>query len=181
MDTESTTGCKHYKRRVILIAPCCSRRYSCRFCHDENENHPIPRFAIGKLVCALCKTVQNVRTTCKACGIRFGKYVCLICNLFDDEDKGQFHCKACDLCRIGGEHNYFHCDRCNMCLNKNIKTTHKCIENAAKRQCPICLDNDMHSSREPLHVPACGHLLHKKCWEQLQASAHTACPICQAK
>lgn len=50
------------------------------------------------------------------------QYTCLICNLFDDEDKDQYHCEGCGICRIGGRNNFFHCEVCNMCLPLQLKT-----------------------------------------------------------
>lgn len=52
----------------------------------------------------------------------FVQYTCLICNLFDDEDKDQYHCNGCGICRIGGRNNFFHCEVCNMCLPLQLKT-----------------------------------------------------------
>lgn len=53
------------------------------------------------------------------CGFQ---YTCLVCNLFDDEDKDQYHCDGCGICRIGGRTNFFHCEVCNMCLPLQLKT-----------------------------------------------------------
>lgn len=55
----------------------------------------------------------------------FLQYTCLKCNLFDDEDKNQFHCDGCGICRIGGANRFFHCEVCNMCLPLQIKGAHK--------------------------------------------------------
>lgn len=54
--------------------------------------------------------------------IRRSQYTCLVCNLFDDEDKDQYHCDGCGICRIGGRTNFFHCEVCNMCLPLQLKT-----------------------------------------------------------
>lgn len=58
----------------------------------------------------------------------FLQYFCPHCKLFDDEDKGQFHCDGCGLCRLGGRDNYFHCDVCNMCLPKSIQVSHRVLQ-----------------------------------------------------
>lgn len=50
------------------------------------------------------------------------QYTCLVCNLFDDEDKNQYHCDGCGICRIGGKDRFFHCEVCNMCLPMQLKT-----------------------------------------------------------
>ncbi|KPJ10434.1 RING finger and CHY zinc finger domain-containing protein 1 [Papilio machaon] len=106
-------------------------------------------------------------------------YTCLICNLFDDEDKRQYHCEGCGICRVGGRDRFFHCERCNMCLPVQLQRDgHRCVENVSRSNCPVCLE-DIHTSRIPCHIPDCGHLLHRPCFEQLLHSGHYACPTCQ--
>ncbi|XP_068151846.1 RING finger and CHY zinc finger domain-containing protein 1 [Drosophila tropicalis] len=172
-------GCTHYKRRAMFVTPCCSKFYKCRFCHDESESHHFDRKTLTELICSECNTRQKVQEQCEKCGVRFGKYTCLICNLFDDADKQQFHCHGCGICRIGGADNFFHCEVCNMCLPIQLKIDgHRCVENISRSNCPVCL-GDIHTSRIPCHIPDCGHLLHKLCFDQLLASGHYTCPTCQ--
>ncbi|XP_017050434.1 RING finger and CHY zinc finger domain-containing protein 1 [Drosophila ficusphila] len=172
-------GCAHYKRRAMFVTPCCNKFYKCRFCHDENETHHFDRKTLTELICSECNTRQTVREQCENCGVRFGKYTCLICNLFDDADKQQYHCHGCGICRIGGAENFFHCEVCNMCLPIQLKIDgHRCVENISRSHCPVCL-GDIHTSRIPCHIPDCGHLLHKMCFDQLLASGHYTCPTCQ--
>lgn len=40
------------------------------------------------------------------------------------------------------------------------------MENVSRSNCPVCL-GDIHTSRYPCHIPDCGHLLHKTCFDQL--------------
>lgn len=54
----------------------------------------------------------------------------------------------------------------------------QCIENVSHANCPVCLE-DIHTSRIPCHIPDCGHLLHRTCFEELLHSGHYACPTCQ--
>ncbi|XP_026842934.1 RING finger and CHY zinc finger domain-containing protein 1 [Drosophila persimilis] len=172
-------GCAHYKRRAMFVTPCCNKFYKCRFCHDENETHHFDRKTLTELICSECNTRQTVQEQCENCGVRFGKYTCLICNLFDDADKQQYHCHGCGICRIGGADNFFHCEVCNMCLPIQLKIDgHRCVENISRSHCPVCL-GDIHTSRIPCHIPDCGHLLHKMCFDQLLASGHYTCPTCQ--
>jgi iron-sulfur cluster repair protein YtfE (RIC family) len=39
-------GCKHYRRKCKLIAPCCGRAFVCRLCHDDalQEAHILDRY-----------------------------------------------------------------------------------------------------------------------------------------
>ncbi|XP_073824254.1 ring finger and CHY zinc finger domain containing 1 isoform X2 [Musca autumnalis] len=173
------SGCAHYKRSCMFVTPCCNKFYKCRFCHDENESHHFDRKTLTELICTECNTRQKVQDRCQNCGIRFGKYTCLICNLFDDSDKRQYHCRQCGICRIGGRDNFFHCEVCDMCLPIQLKIAgHRCVENISRSHCPVCL-GDIHTSRIPCHIPDCGHLLHKLCFDQLLASGHYTCPTCQ--
>ncbi|XP_019866508.1 RING finger and CHY zinc finger domain-containing protein 1 [Aethina tumida] len=171
-------GCTHYKRKCKFVSPCCGKIYVCRFCHDENENHVINRKEIKEVVCAVCELQQPIQANCEKCGALFGNYTCLTCNLFDDEDKKQFHCEGCGICRIGGADRFFHCGKCNMCLPVQLQDNHKCVENVSRSNCPVCLE-DIHTSRIPCHIPNCGHLLHRTCFEQLLHSGMYACPLCQ--
>ncbi|XP_036321435.1 probable serine/threonine-protein kinase roco9 [Rhagoletis pomonella] len=178
-DLDLRFGCAHYKRRAMFVTPCCNKFYKCRFCHDENESHHFDRKTLTELICSECNTRQKVQEQCEACGTRFGKYTCLICNLFDDTDKKQYHCNGCGICRIGGAENFFHCEVCDMCLPIRLKIDgHRCVENISRSHCPVCL-GDIHTSRIPCHIPDCGHLLHKTCFDQLLNSGHYTCPICQ--
>ncbi|XP_034237643.1 RING finger and CHY zinc finger domain-containing protein 1 [Thrips palmi] len=171
-------GCCHYQRRSKFVTPCCNKVYTCRFCHDENESHPVNRKDVTELVCTSCNTRQKVQARCEKCNLSFGKYTCLECKLFDDEDKKQYHCDGCGICRIGGRDKFFHCEKCNMCLPIKLLNKHKCVENVSRGNCPVCLE-DIHTSRMPCHIPDCGHLLHRNCFEELLTFGHYACPICQ--
>ncbi len=47
-----------------------------------------------------CLCVQQVAESCVQCSVKFARYVCLVCNLFDDAEKGQYHCAKCGICRL---------------------------------------------------------------------------------
>lgn len=109
---------------LSLQTPCCNKVYTCRFCHDEQETHTVNRKEVTELICVLCDTRQPVQATCQKCHCHFGKYTCLECNLFDDEDKNQYHCDGCGICRVGGRDRFFHCAKCNMCLPIQLQNGH---------------------------------------------------------
>ncbi|KRT81858.1 hypothetical protein AMK59_5727, partial [Oryctes borbonicus] len=140
--------------------PCCNKEYTCRFCHDTNENHEVDRKSIVSVVCLACGEKQHVRMSCSRCGLRFGKYFCRKCRLYDDTDKKQFHCEECGICRVGGRESFLHCSTCNMCYNVRIFGTHKCIPNIGMDMCGLCLEH-LHTSVLQLNVPVCGHLIHE--------------------
>lgn len=170
-------SCRHYTRRCCFVSPCCRKKYVCRLCHDENESHQIDRYTVNEIICLQCKLQQKVSDRCANCQIKFGNYSCLICRMFDDTDKQQFHCEFCRICRVGGKENFFHCMKCNICLAINIKESHKCIENVSKSDCPVCLE-DMHTSITLLHVPSCGHMIHQKCYNRMRKTGIVTCPVC---
>ncbi|KAB0792577.1 hypothetical protein PPYR_14536 [Photinus pyralis] len=175
-----TTGCEHYKRFCKILTPCCTKPYSCHICHDDKENHSLNRHLIQELICDVCNHVQDPKSKCDNCGTVFGIYSCLYCFVFDNDLKGQFHCFECGLCRVGGEANYFHCKMCNMCFALRLRANHKCVENCAGGNCPLCGEG-LHSSRKELHVPTCGHLLHTECHNTLVSNNYKKCTICNLK
>lgn len=59
-DQDSST-CVHYERNCSVVAPCCSRVFGCRVCHDElspSSHPPMDRFMISEVVCKKCNTRQ---------------------------------------------------------------------------------------------------------------------------
>ncbi|XP_065657647.1 RING finger and CHY zinc finger domain-containing protein 1 isoform X2 [Hydra vulgaris] len=174
---DNQNSCKHYEKKCSLLTPCCSKQYSCRICHDEAEDHILNRSTVEQIVCSQCHVQQEVKKNCSNCGILFGKYFCLKCRLFDDNDKKQFHCDGCGICRIGGRENFFHCNKCGMCMGINIMDSHKCLENVSHRNCPVCLE-DVHTSRKAIHVPPCTHLLHSSCMDGMFKHGLNTCPVC---
>ena len=89
-------GCEHYKRKCALIvcekgylefsrnhemwlyqlkeyflfqAPCCGKKYTCRVCHDDTEDHELIRKKVNRVHCLTCDKVQQVREFRKINGI----------------------------------------------------------------------------------------------------------------
>lgn len=170
-------GCSHYKRKCAFVSPCCGKTYVCRLCHNENESHEIDRRAVMQIICTTCDTQQPVSSHCVSCGVEFGRYFCSICRMYDDTDKGQFHCELCGICRIGGRDKFFHCPKCDMCLSVSLQASHRCVEKVARSNCPVCLD-DLHTSTSSLAVLNCGHITHNKCWKDMLQSGDYKCPLC---
>lgn len=105
-------GCEHYRRNVKLQCSTCNRWYTCRFCHDQVEDHALIRKDTKNMLCMLCGTAQRAGEVCVACGASAARYYCSICKLWnDDPDKNIYHCNDCGICRIGrglGK-DFFHC------------------------------------------------------------------------
>ncbi|PNJ48763.1 RCHY1 isoform 10, partial [Pongo abelii] len=103
-------GCEHYDRGCLLKvtpsmdssltsfrrAPCCDKLYTCRLCHDNNEDHQLDRFKVKEVQCINCEKIQHAQQTCEECSTLFGEYYCDICHLFD-KDKKQYHCENCGI------------------------------------------------------------------------------------
>ncbi|XP_043193803.1 RING finger and CHY zinc finger domain-containing protein 1-like isoform X2 [Amphibalanus amphitrite] len=170
-------GCKHYRRKARLVAPCCDKVYPCRFCHDEVEDHQLDRKTVREVVCAACGHRQGILQTCTNCDIVLAQYFCAVCRLYDDEDKKQYHCGGCGICRVGGRDLFYHCDICDMCLPNNLRDNHKCVEKASRTNCAVCME-DIHTSRISSHIPPCGHMIHKPCFRMLVDRGYYACPTC---
>lgn len=107
-DGEDTTepapalGCAHYKRNVKLQCSACSRWYTCRFCHDEVEDHSLNRKETKNMLCMLCGSAQRASEVCVECGARAAWYYCAVCKLWDDDpSKSIYHCNDCGICRVG--------------------------------------------------------------------------------
>ena len=174
--------CIHYERECEVVAPCCNQVYACRLCHDDVEDHTLPRFEIQEVICKKCGERQSSSNKCQkeGCGIEFASYYCGICNLWiggsGAESKKPFHCDKCGICRVGGRENFSHCEECCMCIRNGI-TDHQCIKDKYKNMCPVCRE-DMFSSRQSPIELACGHCIHDKCFRTL-AQFDYRCPICK--
>ena len=175
-------NCEHYNRGCTIIAPCCNNMFDCRLCHNDICDHEINRFEIKEVCCKKCKHIQKKQQICENCGLNMGSYFCEICCLYDNTDKGQFHCEKCGICRVGGKENFFHCDKCNACIGINLKDSHNCIENVTKNVCPICRDN-MFDSIDSITMLKCGHYMHNECLKLMVSDGSSLssyrCPICQ--
>mmetsp|Transcript_46514 Transcript_46514/g.131497 ORF Transcript_46514/g.131497 Transcript_46514/m.131497 type:complete len:271 (-) Transcript_46514:33-845(-) len=189
--TGSLVGCRHYRRRCRIVAPCCGKAFWCRHCHNEAKNasicgaHELDRTQIREVICQACFLPQPPARECVSCGQVFGAYYCGDCNFWDDDgaQKQVFHCRKCGICRVGGRDNYFHCDACGSCYPNEIRNTHTCVENAMHQNCPVCLQ-DLFQSTTQVTILQCGHTIHQDCLRELQMSCaglqSLRCPICSA-
>ena len=111
-EEEKSLGCAHYMRNVKLQCSICHRWYTCRFCHDAAEDHPLNRRETKNMLCMLCGCAQRAAGECRACGQTAAWYYCGVCKLWDnDPKKNIYHCDDCGICRIGqglGK-DFYHC------------------------------------------------------------------------
>lgn len=173
-------GCKHYRRRCRIRAPCCGDVFHCRHCHNEStkDGHELDRHDVQSVICLVCDTEQPIAQVCCNCGVCMGEYFCAACNFLDDDvDKEQFHCDDCGICRVGGKENFFHCQKCGSCYSTTLRDRHCCIENSMKNNCPICYEYLFDSLRET-SVLRCGHTMHLQCFHEMLKHDKFSCPIC---
>ena len=172
-------GCKHYKRNVKLQCSTCRRWYTCRLCHDDAEDHVLPRAETKNMLCMMCNTPQAASQTCKMCGNQAACYYCAVCKLWNnDPEKAIYHCDDCGICRLGqglGK-DFFHCKTCVVCMSIAAESTHRCIEQSTKCDCPICGEYLFTSSKTVVFM-RCGHAIHDNCFHQLCRSSYK-CPMC---
>ena len=105
-------GCSHYKRNIKLQCSACNKWYTCRFCHDEVEDHMLNRRETRMMLCMFCGGAQPAHDVCIFCLQVTAWYYCDVCKLWDDDpEKDIYHCDDCGICRIGkglGK-DFFHC------------------------------------------------------------------------
>ena len=171
-------GCKHYKRRCKIVAPCCDQAFTCRFCHDDASDHTVNRYAVKEMVCNECKKRQPVNEACAGCSTLMAKYHCNVCNLFDDSSEAIYHCPFCNVCRRGKGLgvDFFHCMKCNACVSLQ-HGKHECSERGMDSECPVCKEF-LAESETPVKELPCGHLMHATCFTTYTRHYYT-CPLCR--
>lgn len=179
-------GCKHYKRRCQIRAPCCNEVFDCRHCHNEStstlrniyDRHDLVRQDVKQVICSVCDTEQPAAQVCSNCGVNMGEYFCSICIFYDDDtEKQQFHCDDCGICRVGGRENFFHCKKCGSCYAVGLRNNHRCVENSMRHHCPICYEY-LFDSLKDTNVMKCGHTMHVECYNEMIKRDKFCCPIC---
>ncbi|KAH0576853.1 CHY zinc finger-containing protein [Spironucleus salmonicida] len=176
---DSLTGCQHYVRGCEIECVTCKKFYICRFCHNDNEDHNLPRFETEHFRCIFCKFVQLPTQTCTNCNIQFGSYFCAKCKLVCDigpEPKPNYHCDTCGCCMVGLQQYSKHCDTCGMCYSTKGFVSHKCRSDIG--ECIVCLDQLKHSIFGHIELK-CGHLIHSHCHDELLYHMDYKCPICK--
>ena len=172
-------GCMHYKRNVKLQCFTCKRWYTCRFCHDDVEDHVLPRQETENMLCMICRTPQQASQTCRACCEQAACYYCSVCKLWNnDPAKSIYHCDDCGICRLGEGlgRDFFHCKTCAVCMSINVQSAHRCIERSTKCDCPICGEY-LFTSAGTVVFMRCGHSIHDTCFKEWCTTSYK-CPIC---
>lgn len=168
-------GCKHYRRKCLIITDCCKRTYPCRLCHNHNEDHKMIRHRTKYMLCLCCGMIQGASQYCVMCKVKMANYFCKICKFWTDS-LGVFHCKQCKVCRVGNKKKFFHCTGCNACLPRELLNNHNHVENTLKSTCPICAEF-MFESVNDVVLLNCGHSIHFTCFKIYKESSFQ-CPVC---
>ena len=188
---EKKENCGHYTSGCKIISKCCDKEFACRICHDsEIRNHEINRYETEEIICNTCKVRQPISNSCsnKECseyGGIFASYYCNICHLYSDNPLSEiYHCEKCNICRICGigntRNDFVHCDKCGGCVRSSDGDgdVHKCVTDALRNDCCICLEN-IFLSRDTVVVLPCGHAIHQVCFNSsIQQNKYT-CPLCR--
>ena len=172
-------GCIHYRRNVKMQCNTCAHWHTCRLCHDEAENHTLPRRETKYMLCMLCNTPQTASQICRMCGETAAHYYCPICKLWNDDPRKQvYHCDDCGICRLGAGlgKDFFHCKTCAACMSITAEETHRCVERSTKSDCPICGEY-MFTSNKPVAFMKCGHSIHESCFAEWCLTSYK-CPMC---
>ncbi|KIH91539.1 chy and ring finger domain protein [Sporothrix brasiliensis 5110] len=172
-------GCEHYRRNVKLQCDACERWYTCRLCHNDAEEHVLPRRDTKHMLCMLCGHAQRAGDVCANCGESAARYFCSICKLWnDDPDKSIYHCNDCGICRVGeglGK-DFFHCKKCGSCIAINQEESHRCREGVMDCDCPICGEY-IFTTHKKVVTMKCGHMIHDDCRAEYIKRSYK-CPIC---
>lgn len=175
-------NCLNSNNNYKLFASCCNKYICCHNCHNKESNHKINRFNdIEHLYCNKCNTIsKNINNECENCKLKFAKYFCSECVIYNDSKKNMYHCEKCKMCKYGKKENTIHCDNCNMCFKAKSIEKHKCNIIKGLDKCQICLDN-IFIEREKTILLRCSHLIHRSCLDQLKlfnADKIVKCTIC---
>lgn len=142
-------GCPHYKRNIKLQCSACDRWYTCRFCHDEVEDHSLNRKETKNMLCMLCGCAQPASEECAQCGERGAWYYCGVCKLWDDDpNKSIYHCHDCGICRVGqglGK-DFYHCKVVPLltAIDPLRSSNHLSLD-------LLCMSLNLNSRHAPLH------------------------------
>ncbi|KAK5091197.1 hypothetical protein LTR05_001377 [Lithohypha guttulata] len=62
-------GCQHYKRNIKMQCATCEKWYTCRLCHDEVEDHTLPRRDTRFMAETTHKCIEkSTKSDCPICG-----------------------------------------------------------------------------------------------------------------
>uniref|UniRef100_A0ACD5WY32 Uncharacterized protein n=1 Tax=Avena sativa TaxID=4498 RepID=A0ACD5WY32_AVESA len=143
-------GCKHYRRRCRIRAPCCNDVFHCRHCHNEStkDGHELDRHAVES-VCFRSSLFIHVCASLliffillagpnKATFFRPLQVICLVCDTEQPIAQvctncgvcmGEYFCRTCKFLDDDVDKEQYHCKDCGICRvggKGNFFHCHKC-------------------------------------------------------
>ncbi|KAH0571584.1 CHY zinc finger domain-containing protein [Spironucleus salmonicida] len=169
-------GCSHKSTGCNVICPQCQNSYTCRYCHDEVEDHVLDIKDITQIQCKNCKAKQEFSDSCIYCQYQFGISSCYQCKIqqFNDVNRAPLiHCDKCGKCYGCLEGQIHHCDVCQFCIDSDSFKRHVHGE-----VCLVCYEQFLNSSLA-ITVQNCGHIIHALCFRNLRSNGNNKCIICR--
>ncbi|KAH0992880.1 hypothetical protein GBA52_004363 [Prunus armeniaca] len=190
-------GCKHYRRRCQIRAPCCNEIYPCRHCHNEAtsmlsnpfDRHELVRYDVKQVVCSVCDTEQPVARVCTNCGVSMGEYFCEICKFYDDDVsllpsqielpliKGNFIVMIVGSAELAVVRNSITARSVGLA----IQLVYAIITCVWRTPCgttaPFVMSSFFDSLKDTT-VMKCGHTMHCECYNEMMKRDKYCCPIC---
>ncbi|XP_071937818.1 E3 ubiquitin-protein ligase MIEL1 isoform X3 [Coffea arabica] len=136
-------GCKHYRRRCKIRAPCCNEVFDCRHCHNEStfnkefqwsffhitESVQSKRFnSCNSFVTCVCldhqSMLRNVFDRHEVIRYDVKQVICSVCDTEQPVAQvctncgvrmGEYFCEVCKFYDDDVDKGQFHCDDCGIC------------------------------------------------------------------
>ncbi|KAF7837867.1 E3 ubiquitin-protein ligase MIEL1 [Senna tora] len=181
-------GCKHYRRRCKIRAPCCNEIYSCRHCHNEAtsmfrnplDRHELVRQDVKQVVCSVCDTEQPVLDLLLAYSfsvflLRLLKFAQTVASKWENisatyaNSSMMIQRKSNFIVKIVGS--------AGSCYSLSLLDNHLCVEDSMRHHCPICYEYLFDSVKDTT-VMKCGHTMHWECFQEMMKRDKYCCPIC---
>ncbi|GJN31465.1 hypothetical protein PR202_gb19865 [Eleusine coracana subsp. coracana] len=160
-------GCKHYRRRCRIRAPCCNDVFHCRHCHNESTVRPLLLSSTlwDQLLCFSCYLPSRV-VLVPGPGDWIGSRMTGTSSTGTPSNRLTRSTIIAKIVASAGS-----------CYSTTLRDKHYCIENSMKNNCPICYEYMFDSLRET-SVLRCGHTMHLQCFHEMLKHDKFSCPIC---
>ncbi|CAL6011397.1 CHY_zinc finger domain-containing protein [Hexamita inflata] len=155
---QDLSHCDHFISNCVFSCANCAKQYSCRYCHDESEDHP---FVFQSVHCLCGASLASC-----SCGRQQPKSLCEICG-FASISHDFAHCQDCNFCHFSfdkSQFDQFHQINANNELNS--------IES-----CAVCLCSFDSFLFKPVFL-SCSHCFHGHCIDQIRfQNQKIICPL----
>uniref|UniRef100_A0A0D9VTZ4 RING-type domain-containing protein n=1 Tax=Leersia perrieri TaxID=77586 RepID=A0A0D9VTZ4_9ORYZ len=168
-------GCKHYRRRCRIRAPCCNDVFHCRHCHNESTVRAFVAFSSSLRKMA----TSSIATQSNRSSVSFvtPSSRCVTTAAFAWESTSAGSANSWTTILTGSISIAKIVASAGSCYSVSLRDKHYCIENSMKNNCPICYEYLFDSLRET-SVLRCGHTMHLQCFHEMLKHDKFSCPIC---